>query len=123
MKEWRDGGVNIGDIHELEEGFESRLGHSWAQGRLKVGDHMLALRHTGDCFFEWMLLNAAPFTLLDEEYMRYDPVPKAFGAYVTGKLVGKFTNREIMMANSGMVIELPRSVLEDKTRSAMLWGS
>lgn len=77
MNNWRDGN-SIGTLYTLEKNDLSRIGDCWLKGRLRAGDVILCVAHSGDCFNDYVLIN--PFlnglnAILGSE----------FGAYVLGK--------------------------------------
>ena len=106
MREWRTGGVDEGDIVLVEGDFESRLGHSWVRGRLKQGDYLVAVRHAGDCFFDYLLLHTSAFRRDGENYLSYDPILKAFGAYTLGRVVGRVTPERLDNLKAGITIDV-----------------
>jgi len=113
--DWR-GALGDGLIVRLDEpqGFEHRLGHTWAQGRLREGDLLLCLGQSGDCFHDWLLLdhsvgtkpepNGGPTPTL---FLRTVPAP--LGAYTMGRAVHRLTAGQLreLIDDGQLQIPLP----------------
>lgn len=54
---WRTGGVVVGGVYRLGVEDLSRLGHVAMRGRMKVGDVVVATKHSGDCFWDYVLVS------------------------------------------------------------------
>jgi hypothetical protein len=78
MRDWNKGN-EIGSIYLIETQEDiNRMGHSWMEGRLKIGDFILCTEHSGDCFNEYVLINLF--------YNGLNAVlASKFGAYSLGK--------------------------------------
>jgi hypothetical protein len=83
---WRDGGHYPGLLLELGERDFDRVGNCWLKSRLLVGDLALCLRHSGDAFWTYCLVNNR-FTLVSDGKSGpgYQAIlPAEFSAYVLG---------------------------------------
>lgn len=101
---WNTNGVAVGDIMRLEEpGFDARIGDGWAKGRLRQGDVIVAVAHTGDGFFDYLLLQEQAF--LGSITLR--PIGPSFGSYRVGRKVGTVAERDMpgLMKGVPAVIE------------------
>ena len=74
---WR-GGAAIGVLYQFQTPEDcARVGNHWMKGRVHVGDYALCLRHAGDCFYEYMLVERIA--------NGWRGIPAAtFGAYIFG---------------------------------------
>lgn len=52
---WR-GGNSIGSAYLIKRQDVDRVGNCWMKGRLRVGDVVLCKQHSGDCFYDYILL-------------------------------------------------------------------
>lgn len=109
---WGSGGVEMGDVVRLEGGdYQSRLGHTWAKGRLKRGDLAVVMRHSGDHFFDYMLLDHCPVKQHENgvlvDAIRLDPVTKRFGSYTIGRTVFRLTTDQMAMVIAGESFTIP----------------
>jgi len=110
--DWR-GALGEGLIVRLDEphGFEHRLGHTWARGRLREGDLLLCLEQSGDCFHDWLLLDHSVGTAGDEReptlFLRTVPAP--LGAYTMGRAVHRLTADQLreLIDDGQLQIPLP----------------
>jgi len=110
MGMWRTNGIEVGDLVKLDEGeFNQRVGHCWAQGRLRAGDVLVATGHAGDCFFNWLLLKASPNAMKDATTLHLEPVPAPFGAYTLGRNIGSVTSHELaeLVSGESVTIAMP----------------
>jgi len=88
---WNTNRVSVGDVMRLDEpGFDARIGHCWAKGRLKQGDLIVAVAHSGDGFFDYVLVHELPFL----GCMTLEPVGKPFGAYTIGRKVASLSQSD-----------------------------
>lgn len=108
MKMRRNWGTNefsIGDVIRLDQGaFEHRMGPSWAKGRLIQGDVVVAVKHAGDCFFEFLLMDQRRYG----EHLSLEPVSKPFGAHTMGRIIGGLSANELALLLDGETIEIPK---------------
>jgi hypothetical protein len=76
-RQW-GGGAEIGVLYRvMTEADCERVGNCFMKGRLRVGDYALCLKHAGDCFYDYMLVER-----IANGWRGY---PQAtFGAYVFG---------------------------------------
>lgn len=114
MDNWRTGGIDIGDMRRLTGEFESRLGHSWVRGRLKHGDILVAIAHSGDCFHDYLLLNHSRVTRAGAKQLYLDPVPHSFGAYTLGEPMGRLGSKQLdlIMTGQDIMIDVPADMPE-----------
>jgi len=114
MGNWRDGGVDIGDLFVLNGEFEHRLGHGWARGRLKQGDVLVAIRHSGDCFHDYLLLDPSKIVSGGKTMLRLVPVATPFGSYTLGDPIGTLPQRQLGLALAGeeFMIDIPDAMPE-----------
>ncbi|MDH7971302.1 hypothetical protein QH494_03840 [Sphingomonas sp. AR_OL41] len=115
MNTWRTGAVDIGDMRILDGEFEQRLSHScWARGRLKKGDIVVAVSHSGDCFHHYLLLQHAAGTSDGKPTLFLTPVPAPFGAYTMGSHLGSLDKAQLgtLMAGQSIQIDLPERLEE-----------
>lgn len=91
---WRKGNEE-GCLYILNKNDLSRIGSSWMKGRLKIGDIVMSLKHSGDCFDDYILIHRY------HNGLRAIPGSE-FGAYSMGeKLKWKPTKREFHMLMAG----------------------
>jgi len=92
-------GNNIGQTYRLTERDLTKVGHSWMEGRLKVDDLVVCSTHSGDCFYDYILV---------KEYangLRGIPESK-FGAYAFGNEDSvELTAREFHLLMAGEFVE------------------
>jgi len=56
MSEWR-GGRTVGVVYVLDAEVDNkRFGSHWFKGRVKDGDVVLCTEHSGDCFYDYKLI-------------------------------------------------------------------
>lgn len=67
---WRKSGVKIGMVYQLRREDLGRIGNCWLAGRLRVRDLAVALRHSGDCFYDYQLIEGGR-TKPGEEVVQY----------------------------------------------------
>ncbi len=102
-------------LHELDEQGKSvavvnhivsdRVGNCWAEGRLRPGDIVLCDELSGDCFYDFYLVDFTDFTNRRGVHMRLIPYP--FGAYAMNatELIG-FTERDYHLLKDGEQVEV-----------------
>lgn len=56
MNNWKTGN-EVGSIYLLSERDLDRIGGGWMSDRLFCGDICLCIEHTGDCFYDYILLD------------------------------------------------------------------
>jgi hypothetical protein len=59
MGNWRSGGLHVGLIVEVKEPDSGRRGLDWFNGRLRKGDLLLVTQHSGDCFWDYRLIQSS----------------------------------------------------------------
>ena len=112
MRTWRTGGFEVGDLIRLDNGeFEDRLGHCWARGRLKEGDLLVVTEHSGDFFFDHMLLEHSRMTLEGAPMLRVQPITAPIGAYALGRHVGSVSREDLtrLLAGETLSIAMPKA--------------
>jgi hypothetical protein len=79
MGNWGSG-AEIGALYRIRPEDFGRVGCCWMAGRLKDGDLVLCVAHSGDCFFDYILIY---------EYANgIEGIPgSSFGAYTLGSKV------------------------------------
>lgn len=100
-------GAEIGAIYLLEKkDMESySLGNNSKQP--KVGDLCLCVRHSGDCFYSYIVLKSIPSLKRTRNYtLDYYTTGLRFGAYVLGKKVKKLKDKEFHLLLGGIPIEI-----------------
>ena len=97
-REWGEG-ATIGKLYRLVESTDlNRVGLCSMRGNLKINDLILCIKHTGDCFYNYILI---------EEFEKgLKGIPKSeFGAYTTGIPVNiNLTNKEYNLLCAGEFI-------------------
>ncbi len=92
------GGNSIGSIYRINEFDLNRIG-GWMHGRILVGDIALCYRHSGDCFYDYYLLEYG------ENFAKLNMAGK-FGAYAIGEeLDWKPTTREFHLLMAGEILK------------------
>jgi hypothetical protein len=111
MRDWGTNGIDVGDMVRLDDGeFEHRISSSsWAKGRLRAGDVLVATRHSGDCFFDWLLVRASPDVLRDARTLHLEPVTAPIGAYTLGRAIGTMSPELLaaLMSGGSVTIDMP----------------
>lgn len=95
MRKWNAGNF-VGRIYKLDATDMTRVGDCWMRGRLKVGDLALCIHQSGDCFFNYILLESTLNSI------RGIPQSK-FGSYCFGGEMMDWepTEDEIKILHSG----------------------
>jgi len=105
---WRDGGHYQGLIVRIGPDDLDRVGSCWMKGRLLVGDLAMAISGSGDCFWNYQLVqNNAYLGRSGKKGFRLIPESQ-FGAYVLGTpLEFQPTNRErhLLLAGEHITLE------------------
>jgi len=110
MRSWHDNGVAVGDLFRLDDGdYDHRIGNCWAKGRLKHGDILVALRHSGDCFFNYLLLEHSKGIGGPDRTPKLwlKPVTMEIGAYTLGRPIGSLSRIEVDRLRWGIEIAIP----------------
>lgn len=83
-REWGTG-ASIGGlvVFDSEQSLQ-RVGSCWMAGRVKVGDVALCISHSGDCFYNYILVE------IGGNFIRGLPGSE-FGAYVFGRPIKSWT--------------------------------
>jgi hypothetical protein len=80
MLDWRNS-MAVGTlVHVTTDADQSRVGDCWMKGRLKKGDVLLVLEHSGDNFYDFCLVDVYGNGIRALSQMR-------FGAYALGELL------------------------------------
>lgn len=106
MREWRGSEIKMGDMFRLTGEFESRLGHGWARGRLKLGDIIVALEHAGDCFHKYILLDHSEIMVNGVKKLRLEPIHEPFGAYMVGESMGSLDRAKFGLILAGQTVDI-----------------
>lgn len=107
MNDWRTDEHYPGLLLVIAEKDFSRVGNCWMKGRLKVGDLILCMKHAGDCFWKYAIVENH-FTLASTGRQGYLLVAaSAFGAYTLGTPYEfQPTTREFHLLMAGETISL-----------------
>jgi hypothetical protein len=104
---WNDGGIRAGQLFLVHKCHFDRVGNCWMKGRLLEGDLIISIKHSGDSFWDYQLVEHN--TIKPPTYQRgYRLIPQStFGAYTMGDLY-KFqpTDREMHLLMAGEYITL-----------------
>lgn len=104
---WR-GSVDT-ELRIITEKDLNRVGNTWMKGRLKIGDLVLKSKHSGDCFFDYYLLDYTDYSNTD--YIEVQAIPRSFGAYEMGDIVTKLDEQTYHAILAGiktkLMIDLP----------------
>ncbi len=97
MSRW-GGGAIVGALYRLAEIDNDRLGNCWMAGRIKNGDLALCVQHSGDCFYDYILVKELGNGLRG--------LPgAAFGAYTCGEFQKEVPNRVYHLLAAGEFVE------------------
>jgi hypothetical protein len=99
---WRTGDHYQGLVIRITNDDLDRVGQCWMRGRLREGDLAMAIRHCGDCFWEYQLIECA------SNGCKLIPQSE-FGAYVLGmKYPIQPTKREahLLLAGERVTLEI-----------------
>lgn len=92
-------------IAKYEHIVSDRVGSCWAKGRLKVGDILLCDELSGDCFYNWYLMDYIKYA--NHEGVTMSVVPHRFGAYaMNGVMLKGFTTRDYGLLIAGQKVEV-----------------
>lgn len=98
-RDWREG-AELGALYRITDSTDrGRVGCCWMAGRLRVGDTMLCVRHSGDCFYQYILVEVLGNGIRG--------IPQSeFGAYVFGDRVDlALTPEEIAALKNGQFVK------------------
>lgn len=102
----RLGGVHTGQLFTVRPEDFGRVGNCWMRGRLKEGDLIFSMGHSGDCFWTYCLVEHDVFTVHGQGLYKLIP-ESSFGAYVLGELYpSQPTDREVHLLLAGEGIPL-----------------
>lgn len=109
---WSTGGVRAGQVFTVTAADNGRIGHCWMAGRLRDGDLVMAVQHSGDGFWDYVLLDrgflmsrgAGRSTAQGTQAI----LNSRFGAYV----LGERTNIVVGMTEFNQLMEGQKLVLE-----------
>ena len=92
---WRGGNV-IGGLYYITE-YDLHRVSGWMKGRLRVGDIAMCAQHSGDCFYDYFLMEWG------ENFMR-GIIGSRFGSYTLSTILMQLSNREyhLIMAGEGL---------------------
>ena len=92
------GGAEIGAVYVLKSKFDlERVGNCWADGKLKIGDRLLCIEKSGDCFYN--------YRLIETRKNKTRLIKPMIGAYQLGKKVGRtLSNRKFHLLLAGETI-------------------
>lgn len=90
---WRTGN-RIGGIYVLTEWDLTRTGYSWMRGRLHKGDIVMCTRHSGDCFYDYILLE------IGTNFIR-GILESRFGSYILEHLLMEVSEKEFHRIMTG----------------------
>lgn len=104
---WK-GGALVGALYRVAtKGDLMRVGNSWMKGRVRIGDLLLCVEHTGDGFFDYMLVNEYEYGL--------KAIPESrFGAYALGDRGPEISGREYHLLLDGRMVQISTSGTDDE---------
>jgi hypothetical protein len=102
VKRTWNGTAKIGTIYKLQSSDPTRVGNCWAKGRLKEGDHLLCVAKSGDCFYDYVLLETTDYSNRPGVDIR--PVSSKLGAYQIGMPVTHLDDDEFDNLMAGQKI-------------------
>lgn len=94
----------VGQLYRLTEQDLPRIGHGWMEGRLRVDDLALCSRHSGDFFFDYILV---------QKYVNgLRGIPESvFGSYALGNEDPlQLTARQFHLLMAGEFIEVSEAL-------------
>lgn len=83
---WRSDGHHVGTLVVLRAGDNGRVGRVWMAGRILDGDVAMAVRHAGDCFWSYQLLQHGFYQGMSTIRSCRLIAPSEFGAYTCGRV-------------------------------------
>ncbi|MEE8577293.1 MAG: hypothetical protein V3T31_08550 [candidate division Zixibacteria bacterium] len=95
------GGQSIGVIYILSEADNDRFGSHWFKGRIKDGDVVLCVAHTGDCFYDYKLIKVYGNGL---EVLDDSPRMCGYGLGIESE--GELTSREFHLLMAGEFVKM-----------------
>ncbi len=99
-----NGSAKIGTIYKLKAGDGVRVGYCWAKGRLREDDYLLCIDKSGDCFYDYLLLEVANYA--NSESSKIAAVTRKLGAYQIGVEMAHLSEDEFQQLVNGKNIEL-----------------
>lgn len=94
MSNWRGGAIE-GALYRIGADDLDRVGSCWMKGRLKIGDLVLCIKHSGGCFYDYILVT---------EYANpsIQGIPGSmFGAYTLGKKEAELNYKDFHLVAAG----------------------
>lgn len=82
----------------------SRIGNCWAEGRLKMLDLLLCDKQSGDCFYDYYLIDYTNFRNKLGVHMKL--IPYRIGAYKMGEELHTLNDREYHLLMAGEEVEV-----------------
>ncbi len=95
---WRGEAVVRG-IYRLGKNCPERVGNCWAKGRLREGDLLLCEEHSGDCFYNYWLIDAPATNVNGDRVCTL--IPEKIGAYTLGQMVTRLSSRDFHLLLAG----------------------
>ncbi|MBA7710292.1 hypothetical protein ES703_119232 [subsurface metagenome] len=98
---WGEGN-DVGCVYIFDKEDLNRVGNCWMDGRLRVGDIVLCVGHSGDCFYDYILIGAG------NNFVEGIP-DSEFGSYtLSNQLKWKPTNKEfhLLCAGESLVVDV-----------------
>ena len=96
--------VEVADLEDL-----ARVGHCWALGELRVGDVLATLRHSGDWFYDFLLLRPAGIAADGSVLAVADP--REVGAYEFKRRLGAAGAERLCTLRAGGPASFERALL------------
>ena len=117
MGDWGRGN-EIGAVYVLNAECTARVGGGWMKGRLRAGDIALCIEHTGDGFFDYILLETG------ENFVKGIPASR-FGSYCFGVGACRWlpSDREFHLLCAGESITIPISERTQHPLTAEVGGN
>lgn len=99
-----NGSAKIGTIYKLNERDGDRVGNCWAKGRLLEGDYLLCIDKSGDCFYDYLLLEVTNYANRDGSQLK--AVMQKLGAYQIGVEMAHLDEDEFQQLLAGEKVDL-----------------
>lgn len=127
MTNWRTGSVRRVDVYCLREADLDSVGHCWMKGRLRAGDLVTPIEHTGDCFWTYQLLEGGSWLRIGGRGPEVEAASAyrlcnggTFGAYVMGVPHDEQpTSREWHLLMAGETVNFTRKKSEQDSVPAV----
>lgn len=105
--QWR-GGANVGTVYMIENSDLSRVGCCWASNRLLPYDLLLCIRHSGDCFYDYLLIESTHY--YGEKRDRLEAmVARPICSYTLGTAIYDLDELQTAKIRAGKEIKLKKS--------------